>query len=48
MQKLLHQINGFPLERIKSGFSLLADLDTRSKSGQIDPALALDMFVMNV
>lgn len=48
VQKLLRQINGFPLERIKNGFSLLADLDTRSKSGQIDPALALDMFVMNV
>jgi DNA polymerase-3 subunit delta len=48
VQKLLRQIGGFPIERIKKSFALLADLDTQSKSGQIDPKLALDMFVMKV
>lgn len=48
VQKLLRQIGGFSLERIKKSFALLADLDTQSKSGQIDPKLALDMFVMKV
>jgi DNA polymerase-3 subunit delta len=46
VQKLLRQIGGFSIERIKKSFALLADLDTQSKSGQIDPKLALDMFVM--
>lgn len=46
--KLLRQINGFSVERIKKGFGLLTELDTQSKSGQIDPKLALDMFVMKV
>lgn len=48
VQKLLRQIGGFPMERIKQGFALLADLDVRSKSGQIDPKLAIDMFVMKL
>jgi DNA polymerase-3 subunit delta len=48
VQKLLRQIGGFSIERIKKSFALLADLDTQSKSGQIDPKLALDMFVMKV
>ncbi len=48
VQKLLRQIGGFPIERIKKSFALLADLDTQSKSGQIDPKLALDIFVMKV
>jgi DNA polymerase-3 subunit delta len=48
VQKLLRQIGGFSLERIKKSFALLADLDTQSKSGQIDPKLALGMFVMKV
>lgn len=48
VQKLLRQIGGFPMDRIKKGFALLADLDTQSKSGQIEPKLALDMFVMKV
>ena len=48
VQKLLRQIGGFPIERIKKSFALLVDLDTQSKSGQIDPKLALDMFVMKV
>lgn len=48
VQKLLRQIGGFPLPRLKSGFALLAELDTQSKSGQIEPKLGLDMFVMKV
>lgn len=48
VQKLLRQIGGFPIERIKRSFTLLADLDTQSKSGQMDPKLALNMFVMKV
>lgn len=48
VQKLLRQKTGFTIERIKSGFALLADLDTRSKNGSLDPKLALDLFVMKV
>jgi DNA polymerase-3 subunit delta len=45
-QKLLRQISGFPMERLKKGLSLLADLDLQAKSGFLDPKLALDMFVV--
>lgn len=48
VQKILRQINGFPMTRTLNGFTLLASLETDSKRGQIDPKLAIDMFVMKV
>lgn len=46
VQKLVRAAQVFPLERMRQGFSLLADLDRQSKTGQVDPKLALDLFVM--
>jgi DNA polymerase-3 subunit delta len=46
VQKLLRQAGSFPLERLKKSFALLADLDLQSKTGAIDPKLALDLFVV--
>lgn len=46
VQKLLRQIPHFPLDRLKKSFSLLTHFDLQSKSGGIDPKLALDLFVM--
>lgn len=48
VQKLLRQVGGFSISRLKQGFSLLKDLDIQSKNGQIDPKLALDMLVMKL
>lgn len=44
--KVLRQVGGFPVDRVRRGFSLLAELDMEAKSGGTDPALALEMFVM--
>jgi DNA polymerase III delta subunit len=46
VQKLLRQVPSFPLDRLKKSFALLTDLDVRSKSGALDPKLALDLFVV--
>jgi len=43
--KLLSRMNAFSLPRLKSGISLLADLDADMKNGKIDPELALTLFV---
>lgn len=43
--KLLSRMSVFPLPRLKSGLSLLADLDADMKIGKIDPELALTLFV---
>ena len=45
VSKLLSKMNAFPLPRLKSGLSLLADLDADMKIGKIDPELALTLFV---
>lgn len=46
VNKLVRRIVNFPLERVRRGFALLVDLDTQSKSGGTDPAMALELFVM--
>jgi DNA polymerase III subunit delta len=43
--KLLSRMGVFPLPRLKSGLSLLADLDADMKIGKIEPELALTLFV---
>lgn len=43
--KLLSRMSGFPLTRLRDGFSLLASLDSDLKVGRIDPELALTLFV---
>ncbi|MEI7749628.1 MAG: DNA polymerase III subunit delta [Candidatus Moraniibacteriota bacterium] len=45
VSKLLSKMSAFPLDRLKSGLSLLADLDADMKIGKIDPELALTLFV---
>jgi len=45
VSKLLSKMGAFPLSRLKSGLSLLADLDADMKIGKIDPELALTLFV---
>lgn len=45
VQKMLGTIRTLPLSRIKEGFAILADFDTGMKTGVIDPAVALDLFV---
>jgi DNA polymerase-3 subunit delta len=47
-QKLLRQIQGFSKERLRQAFALIATLDTKSKSGQIEPKLALNFFILQV
>ncbi len=43
--KLLAKMSTFPLTRLKSGLTLLADLDADMKVGKIDPELALTLLV---
>ncbi len=43
--KLLSRMGVFSLSRLKSGLSLLADLDADMKIGKIEPELALTLFV---
>lgn len=43
--KLLSRMSGFPLARLRDGFSLLASLDSDLKVGRVDPELALTLFV---
>lgn len=43
--KLLARMQGFPLVRLRDGFSLLASLDADLKVGRVDPELALTLFV---
>lgn len=43
--RLISKMSLFPLSRLKSGLSLLADLDADMKNGRMDPELALIFFV---
>lgn len=43
--RLLSRMSGFPLARLRDGFSLLTSLDADLKVGRIDPDLALTLFV---
>jgi DNA polymerase-3 subunit delta len=46
IDKVLRRIQAFTPERIRAGFSLLNTLDVEAKSGGLNPALALELFVM--
>lgn len=45
IQKILPKISRFPLDRLKRGMALLADLDLGIRSGRMEPGVALDLFV---
>ncbi len=45
VQKALQAIGQFPSSRLIQGLALLADLDTDSKRGLLDPLVALNFFV---
>lgn len=46
VQKALGQLRKTNLEKIKSIYQQLADLDLKLKTGEIDPKLALDKFIV--
>lgn len=45
IQKMMGTIKSFPLTRIKQGLSMLSDFDTKCKRGDMDPSVALDLFI---
>lgn len=45
IQKILPAISRFPIDRLKRGLALLADLDLGIRSGRMEPGVALDLFV---
>jgi DNA polymerase III delta subunit len=47
-QKFLRRLPDFSAERLRRGFALLSDFERQSKSGRIDPELALSMAVMKL
>ncbi|MBP7060536.1 MAG: DNA polymerase III subunit delta [Candidatus Moranbacteria bacterium] len=45
VEKALAVIEQFPLSRLKTGLTLLSDIDTNLKQGKADPETSLDLFV---
>lgn len=45
VQKVLGVVSNFPMIRIKRGLILLSEFDTALKQGNIEPSVALDLFV---
>ncbi|MEK7084152.1 MAG: DNA polymerase III subunit delta, partial [Patescibacteria group bacterium] len=45
VQSMLGAVRNLPMTRIKKGFLMLSDFDTKIKTGTMDPAVALDLFV---
>lgn len=45
IQKIIPRLSHLSLDRLKRGLTLLADLDLGIRSGQMQPSIALDLFV---